>query len=71
LAELTELIHARIAAVAAQTALRNRLGAAHSSLLKDELRIQIGSNADHVKRLEQGILALIASDARLLGVLKF
>jgi transposase len=65
LAELTELIHARIAAVAAQTALRNRLGAAHSSLLKDELRIQIGSNADHVKRLEQEILALIASNAQI------
>ena len=65
LAELTELIHARIAAVAAQTALRNRLGAAHSSLLKDELRTQIGSSADHIERLEQGILALVAGNAQI------
>lgn len=65
LAELTELIQARIAAVAAQTALRNRLGAAHSALLKDELRTQIGSSADHVKRLEQGILALVAGNAQI------
>jgi transposase len=65
LAELAELVHARNAAVTAQTALRNRLGAAHSSLLKRELRAQIRLGAGHVRRLEQAIRALIVGNAEL------
>jgi transposase len=64
-AEMAELVHARNAAVAAQTALRNRLAAASSSLLKRELQTQIHFGAAHVKRLEQAIRGLIAGSAEL------
>ena len=64
-AEMAELVHARNTAVAAQTALRNRLGAAHSSLLKRELRIQIRSGAAHIKRLEKAIRVVITDNAEL------
>ena len=64
-AEMAELVHARNTAVAAQTALRNRLGAAHSSLLKRELRIQLRSSAAHIKRLEKAIRVVITDNAEL------
>jgi len=62
---MAELVHARNAAVAAQTALRNRLAAASSSLLKRELQIQLRFGAAHVKRLEQAICVLTAGSAEL------
>jgi len=65
LAELAELVHARNTAVADRTALRNRVGAAHSSLLKRELRALLRSGTAHVKRLEKATRALIASNAEL------
>jgi transposase len=64
-AEMAELIHARNTAVAAQTALRNRLGAALSSLLKREIRILLRSGAAHVKRLEKAIRAVITDNPEL------
>jgi transposase len=65
LAELAELVHARNTAVAAQTALRNRLGAAHSCLLKRELKTQIRLGTAHIKRLEKAIHSTISGDAEM------
>ena len=64
-AELAELVNARNAAVAAQTALRNRLGSAHSRLLKRELQIQLRSGAAHIKRLEKAIRVTIVGNEEL------
>jgi transposase len=65
LAELQELVLARQAAKADETALANRIGAAESPRLKRLLAAQLKAQARLVAGLEQLISRLIASDATL------
>ena len=65
LEELRELVHARAAGVKDQTALRNRLGAALSTVVKAELTQMIQRVAAMNRRIEAAIERLIAADTAL------
>jgi transposase len=65
LAELQELVMARQAAKADETALKNRLGAAESTLLKQLLRRQLKECAVTIEDLDEAITALREGDRDL------
>ena len=65
LAELQELVLARQAAKAEETALKNRIGAAESRVLKGLLEAQLKAHARLLARLEAAIAALVAKNAGL------
>lgn len=62
LAELQELVLARQAAKAEETALKNRIGAAESRVLKGLLEAQLKAQARLLERLEAAIAALVAKN---------
>ncbi len=61
-AELQELVLARQAATADETAIKNRYGAAESGLLKRLLKKQLPACERMIAKLEEAIAALIESD---------
>ena len=61
-AELQELVLARQAATADETALKNRYGAAESGLLKRLLKKQLPACERMIAKLEEAIASLIESD---------
>jgi transposase len=65
LSELAEILNTRDSAIRARTALRNRLAAANSSLVRRELRMQIRNGGTHIERLEKAVQALVAGDDEL------
>ncbi len=65
LAELQELVLARQAAKAAETALKNQHGAAESPVLKRLLKAQLEAQARLIEALQNAIAALLAKDAGL------
>jgi transposase len=65
LAELQELVLARQAAKAAETALKNQYAAAGSAVLKRLLKAQLEAQARLLEALKNAIAALLAKDAGL------
>jgi transposase len=65
LAELQELVMARQALKADETALKNRYGAAESKVLKRLLKRQLDACAQAIEALDAAIEALLESDAAL------
>lgn len=63
--ELQELVSARTAALAEQTALRNRLSVTQNSFLKREHARRLRSIIGHIDRIEAMIQALIKADAEM------
>lgn len=64
--ELQELVSARTAALAEQTALRNRLSVTQGSFLKSEHKRRLSSIATHIDRIEVKIEELIKADAEMM-----
>ena len=65
-AELQELVLARQAAKADETALKNRLGAAESKVLKALLKRQLEACARTIKALDAAIAALLGTEPELI-----
>ena len=63
--ELQELVSARTAALAEQTALRNRLSVTQNAFLKREHSKRLRSISGHIDRIEAIIEALIKADAEM------